>query len=180
MAPFLKRLLPMMNLAPFGRMLAIFAICLAVPARAEEPRTIEAQSVVLRLLLEAEVPAQEAGLVTAVSAQEGQRVKQGELLTQLDDRHVRAAMQAAESALAEAREKAANDVNLRYAKKAHEVAKAELKRSTESVERFANSVSQSQLDVERLTVEKTRLEVEQAEQNMQIATLEMKSQENEL
>ena len=34
---------------------------------------------------EAEVPAQEAGVVTAVAVREGQRVKEGDLLTQVDD-----------------------------------------------------------------------------------------------
>jgi RND family efflux transporter MFP subunit len=41
-------------------------------------------------------------------------------------------------------------------------------------------VSQSQLDVEQLTVQKSRLEAEQAEHEQAIAVLEMKAQENEL
>ena len=76
-------------------------------------------------------------------------------------------------------EKATNDVKIRYAQKAFEVSEAELKRSTESIEKFAKSVSQSQLDVEQLTVQKNRLEAEEAEHEQSIAGLEMKAQENE-
>jgi multidrug efflux pump subunit AcrA (membrane-fusion protein) len=141
---------------------------------------IEVQSVVLRLLAEAEVPAQEAGVLVAVPVREGQQVKRGELLAQIDDQVPRMAQQAAELDYEVARAKATNDVHVQYAKKAAEVAEAELRRSTESIERFAKSVSESQLDVERLTVEKTHLETKQAEQEMRIATLEMNAKQNEL
>jgi RND family efflux transporter MFP subunit len=141
---------------------------------------IEVESVVLRLLEEAEVPAQEAGVVTGVAAREGQRVKQGDLLAQIDDQVPRLAADEAKAKYDITREKATNDVRIRYAQKALEVSEAELRRSTESIEKFAKSVSQSQLDVERLTVQKNRLEAEQADHEQAIAVLEMKAQENEL
>ncbi len=140
---------------------------------------IEVESVVLRLFEEAEVPAQEAGVVVNVAAREGQRVKQGELLAQLDDQVPRLAADAAKAKYDITHEKATNDVKIRYAQKALEVSEAELKRSTESIEKFAKSVSQSQLDVEQLTVQKNRLEAEEAEHEQSIAGLEMKAQENE-
>jgi macrolide-specific efflux system membrane fusion protein len=142
--------------------------------------SINVDSVVLRLLEEAEVPAQEAGVVTSVAVREGQRVKQGELLAQVDDEVSRLAAEAVQAQYDIARAKAANDVRRRFAKKSLEVSEAELRRSMESIERFAKSVSQSQLDVERLTVQKNQLEAEQAEHEHQVATLEMKAQENEL
>lgn len=141
---------------------------------------IEVEAVVLRLLEEAEVPAQEGGVVTSVAVREGQRVKQGDLLAQIDDQVAKLAADAAKAKYDIAREKATNDVRIRYAQKALEVSEAELRRSTESIERFAKSVSQSQLDVEQLTVQKNRLEAEQAAHEQAIATLEMKAQENDL
>jgi RND family efflux transporter MFP subunit len=141
---------------------------------------LEVESVVLRLMEEAEVPAQEAGVVTSLSVREGQRVKQGELLAQIDDQVPRLAAEAVQAQYDITRAKAANDVRRRFAKKSLEVSQAELQRSMESIERFAKSVSQSQLDVERLTVQKNQLEAEQAEHEHQVATLEMKAQENEL
>jgi macrolide-specific efflux system membrane fusion protein len=150
---------------------------LVAPALAADP--IEVESVVLRLLEEAEVPAQEAGIVTQIAVREGQRVARGELLVQIDDEVARLASAAAELQYNVAAAKATNDVRLRFARKALEVSEAELKRSTESVERFAKSVSQSQLDVERLTVEKNRLELEQAMHENEVAQLEMKVKDHE-
>jgi RND family efflux transporter MFP subunit len=145
-----------------------------------EGEQLVVESVVLRLLEEAEVPAQEAGVVTSVAVREGQRVKQGELLAQIDDQVARLAAEAVQAQYEIARAKAANDVRQRFAKKSLEVSEAELRRSMESIERFAKSISQSQLDVERLTVQKNQLEAEQAEHEHQVAVLEMKAQENEL
>jgi macrolide-specific efflux system membrane fusion protein len=165
------------------RILTLLLIAiLALPSAAAEPVPApleEVQSVVLRLIAEAAVPAQEAGVITAVAVHEGQRVKQGELLAQVDDQVAEMAARSAKLAFDAAREKASSDVEIRYANKAAEVAEAELRRSNESIEHFAKSVSQSQLDVEKLTLEKSRLEAEQAEHQQQIARLEMNSKENE-
>lgn len=150
------------------------------PANTLVSAPLEVESVVLRLLEEAEVPAQESGVVTEVALREGQRVRQGEIMAQIDDQVPRLAEQAAGSQCEIAREKATNDVRIRFAKKALEVSEAELGRSMESIERVAKSVSQSQIDVERLTVQKNRLEAEQADHEQQIAVLEMKAKENEL
>jgi macrolide-specific efflux system membrane fusion protein len=152
----------------------------AVAADGSASKPIEVQSTVLRLLEEAEVPGQEPGVITDVAVREGQRVKQGELLAQIDDQVAKLAADAAKAKYDIAKAKATNDVRLRFAQKSTEVAEAELRRSTESIERFAKSVSQSQLDVEQLTVQKNRLEAEQATHEQQIATLEMRQQESEL
>jgi len=149
-------------------------------ATSAQKSALEVQSVVLRLLEEAEVPAQEAGVVTSVAVREGQRVKQGELLAQIDDQIPRLVADSTKAKYDIARAKATNDVRIRYAQKAIEVSEAELRRSTESIERFAKSVSQSQLDVEQLTVQKSKLEAEQATQEQQIAVLEAKQGESEL
>jgi macrolide-specific efflux system membrane fusion protein len=152
----------------------------AAAADANASKPIEVQSTVLRLLEEAEVPGQEAGVITNVAVREGQRVKQGELLAQIDDQVAKLAADAAKAKYDIAKAKATNDVRLRFAQKSTEVAEAELRRSTESIERFAKSVSQSQLDVEQLTVQKNKLEAEQATHEQEIATLEMRQQESEL
>jgi RND family efflux transporter MFP subunit len=152
----------------------------AADAKPASGSAVEVESVVLRLFEEAELPAQEAGVVVSVVASEGQRVNQGELLAQMDDQVPRLAADAAKAKYDITHEKATNDVKIRYAQKALEVSEAELRRSTESIEKFAKSVSQSQLDVEQLTVQKNRLEAEEAEHEQSIAGLEMKAQENEL
>jgi len=111
---------------------------------------------------------------------EGQRVKKGELLAQIDDQVPRLALDAAKAQFEIARAKATNDVRIRFAQKSLEVSEAELRRSIESIERFPKSVSQSQIDVEQLNVQKNRLESEQAAQEQRIAQLEMNAKQNEL
>jgi macrolide-specific efflux system membrane fusion protein len=170
------------------RQLALECCILAIPviapsfalAAPEASSGVEVEAVVLRLLAEAEVPAQEAGVVTNVAVREGQRVKQGELLTQIDDQIARLGADAAKAQYEIARAKATNDVRIRYSKKALEVSEAELRRSTESIEKFAKSVSQSQLDVERLTVQRNELEAEQAMHEQEVAKLELNAKANEL
>src|SRR4051794_3509257 len=165
----------------FGVVTAISIVTCAFAAN-EKPKNsaVEVQSVAIRLLEEAEVPAQEAGVITNVAVREGQRVKQGELLTQIDDQVPRLMAEAIKAKYDIARAKATNDVRQRYAQKATDVSEAELRRSTESIEHFAKSVSQSQLDVEQLTVQKNRLEAEQARHEQEVAVLEMKREEAEL
>ncbi len=141
----------------------VVALLFAIDFHTAFGREVEVQSVILRLINEAEVPAQQAGVLTAVDVHEGQQVAKGALLAQVNDQVARTAERTAEIELEAARHKADNDVSLRYASKAHEVAKAELQRSKESNKRSPKSVSQSQIDVEQLTVDKNGLEYEQAE-----------------
>jgi macrolide-specific efflux system membrane fusion protein len=82
--------------------------------------------------------------------------------------------------LAIARAKAENDVAVRFARKAHEVAAAEYRRALESVEKFQKSVSQTELDQLRLTTEKALLGIEQAELEQSVARLAMRQKEAEL
>jgi RND family efflux transporter MFP subunit len=153
--------------------LAFGAAMLAGPllARAESP--IEVAGVTLALLDEAQAPARGAGWVASVAAREGDLVERGATLALLDDEDARLAVGAAEAERAIAAVAAEDDVPARYAAKAAEVADAELRRSQESIERFAGSVSQSQLDVERLSVEKAKLEHEKALQLRRKADLEL-------
>lgn len=140
--------------------------CDVVPVHADEETKLLVESVVLRPLLAAEVPAQQTGLLREIAVVEGQRVERGQVLASLDARQAQLAVTRAESEYAQADAKAKNEISILYAEKALEVAKAELQRSSESIEKFAKSISQSQLDVEKLTVEKLMLERQQAEHEL--------------
>ena len=143
-------------------------ICLLFPvvSSASEIALLRIDSVVLRPLQAAEVPAQQTGVLRQILVKEGQRVEQGTLLATLDARQAELAVARAKMEFAQAEAKAKNEIKILYAAKALEVAEAELQRSSESVEQFAKSISQSQLDVERLTVEKLILERRQAEHEL--------------
>lgn len=163
-----------------GLLLTVMQLACACCGWADEPSAIRIDSVVLRPLHAAEVPAQQTGLLQAIDVEEGQRVEQGQRLATLDDRQAKLAVARAQFELSQAEAEAKNEVSIRYADKALEVAKAELKRSSESIEQFAKSISQSQLDVERLTIEKLSLEREQAEHELALQRYGVKLKQAEL
>ena len=147
---------------------------------AKENREIRIDSVVLRPLQAAEVPAQQTGLLKKISVEEGQHVEKNEILATLDPLEAHLAVVRARLERAQAEKKANNQISIQYAVKALEVAEAELRRSRESIEKFAKSISQSQLDVERLTVEKLMLEKQQAEHELALEKFGLQLKQTEL
>ena len=140
---------------------AIVAFGENVPAE-----SLEIDSVIVTLLEEVEVPAREAGVLATVAVREGDHVEQGQTLAQLDATIPEMEREQALLELEIAREHAQNDVKVRFAKKSREVAEAELRRAMESVKTFSKSVSQTELDRLRLTVDRATLEIEQAERDL--------------
>ena len=169
------------RISPSLLILACAWLMSAIAAHAADtPPPIEVETVVLRPMHAAEVPAQQTGLLRELTVGEGEQVAEGQVLAVLDQREAELLVRQAKIECELATEKAGNQVQLRYAQKALEVARAELSRSEESVESFAKSISQSQLDVEKLTVEKLTLEIEQAEHDLQVEQFNRKLKQNEL
>jgi macrolide-specific efflux system membrane fusion protein len=145
---------------------------------ADTPLVIE--SVVLSPLHAAEVPAQQVGVLREIVAEEGTTVEEGAVLAKLDARQAELDVAKAKLEAAQAAAKANNRTKVEYAEKSLAVAEAELRRSQESIEQFAKSISQSQLDVERLTVEKLALEKKQAEHELELDRFALQLKEQEL
>jgi len=158
----------------------VLSIAMAVAA---EPQAsagrIEIPSMLLRLIEQRDVPAQQQGVLAAVRVVEGQMVEDGTPIAQIDDAEARIAEERAKIESEIAKNNVANTVNIRFAKKSVEVAEAELRRSSDSNERYRKSVSESEMDRLRLVVEKGRLEVEQAEHELRIAGFTQQVKENE-
>jgi macrolide-specific efflux system membrane fusion protein len=131
-------------------------------------------------MVEAEVPARQTGVLAKIAVEEGAMVKEGDVLASLDDRAARLTLQKVDLERQQAAVKANNDLRVQYADKALEVARAEMKRSSESNAQFAKSISQSQLDVERLTVDKLQLERRQAEHDQTLDRFDLQLKENAL
>lgn len=153
----------------------------AQPASAAEqaPREIEIASALVKLIEQADVAAREAGVLATVNVREGQMVEEGEVLAQIVDTEARIASDRAEIELDIAAKNAENDVNTRFAKKSVEVARAELRRSEESIRKYPKSISESEMDRLRLVVQRAELEVEQAEHEFDVAAFTRKIKENE-
>lgn len=128
-------------------------------------------------IVEVEAPARYTGVLRELPVAEGARVEQGAILASLDARAAELAVVDAEAQRDQAQYRLENELRIEYAAKALEVARAELRRSEESIEKFAKSISQSQLDVERLTVEKLQLELRQAERERELARFDLRLKE---
>ncbi len=137
-------------------------------------------AVVVTLIDQVEIPAQEAGVLLKRVVPEGRVVEEGQLLAQMDDRDVKLVRGRAEADLEHARRVADNDLKIRFAQKAVEVAKAELKRALDSVEKFPKSVSQTELDRLQLLADKAALEVEQAQEEIAAAKIQQALKQHDL
>lgn len=93
-------------------LLVTFLAC-TLPVSAADP--IKVQSTFLRVLEEAEIPAREPGVLNTLDVHEGDYVKAGQLLGQLDDDDVKLAVSRAEIDLAIAQRQAQNTLPVRTA-----------------------------------------------------------------
>ncbi len=151
--------------------LGFLGLCLlARPAPAAD--TVTLPNCLLSLDEEVEVPAQEAGVLVNIPVREGQSVKRGELLAQIDDAIPQAAYNVALYKLRVAEKQATDDVDVRYAVKAYEYARAQVRRDEAANARNRGTVTAETLDEHRLAQEKFQLSTEKAQKDMEVAALQ--------
>ena len=131
--------------------------------------TLEVPSVLIRVDEQIDIPAREPGLLTRLDVREGDMVTTGQPLAQVDDADAKVIWRRAQLELELGRQKNKNDVAVRVATKSLEVARAELKRAEEAETRYAKSVSDSELDFLRHTVDRSKLEIEQARHELDLS-----------
>ena len=144
----------------------IVSLFLQQPLRAADDNStdrseLQIDSVLVSLIEEVEVPAREVGQLNMIKVKEGMTVEKGAVLAQIEDSEAMLLLQQAKLEYEMAHLKAANDVDLRFARKAHEVANAELQRAEDSIKKYPKSISKTELDRLKLTSEKSELEIEQ-------------------
>jgi len=161
-------------------LIAVFAAVSAGAPAEDRREEIEVSSALVKLVEQVDVPAREAGVLATVEVREGQMVDRGDPLAGIVDTEARIAAERAKIELEIARKALENDVSIRFAKKSVEVAKAELQRSLDSIEKYPKSISDSEMDRLRLVVERAALEVEQAEYDLAIAAFTRQVKENDL
>ena len=132
------------------------------------------------LIEEAQVPAQEAGILVNLSAREGQQVAAGELLARIDDARIVLAEKVAGLKLKVAQEKATNDVDVRHAKAAADVAKAEYDQALRANQRTPGTVTETEVRRLLLSARRAVLAIEQAELDLRVAGLETEVQQAEV
>ena len=148
---------------PFLGGLRIEAALPATETRPAESSSIVVPECRIRLIDEVQLSCERSGILDEVVA-EGGTVRQGESVARIRDHLIRAAC-----AIAEA--EAENDVEVRFARKAVDLAQLKYVRSMEANKAIPGTVSELELGELRLGAEKALLQLEQAEHQFAIAGL---------
>jgi macrolide-specific efflux system membrane fusion protein len=117
---------------------------------------------------EVDVPAEEPGKLVTMEIKEGRDVEAGTLLAKIDDTLPQAQREERQYELAVAKEQAENDVNVRFAKASFRVAEAELTQALEANKKAPGAITQAEIRRLSLTLEKTRLQIEQSEMEQRV------------
>jgi RND family efflux transporter MFP subunit len=123
------------------------------------------------LVYEAQVPAEEAGVLVKVNVREGHHLKAEQPLAKINDSQAVMQHRVATAEHKAAEEKASSTVDIRYAKAASEVAKAEWEKSRQANKKQPGTVSDIEVERQRLTYHRGLLEIERAQSEQVIARL---------
>ena len=129
---------------------------------------------------QAEVPAQEQGVLTKFFIREGYEVKRDDPLAQIDDEQAKMSVQVQQAKLNAAEREASNDVNIRYAKAARNVAEAELKSAKETIARVPGAVPATEIRKLELSVVQAALQIEQSTNQFEISKYQVDVSKAEL
>jgi RND family efflux transporter MFP subunit len=132
------------------------------------------------LIHEARVPGQEPGVLVELNAFEGQLVKAGDVLGRIDDTQPKLQGQIAWEEWQAAKEKAENDVDVEYAKKATELARVELEKSQEINKNRPGTVADIDVRRQLLTWERGQLETKRAQSERKIASFTAEAKKIEI
>jgi macrolide-specific efflux system membrane fusion protein len=158
---------------------ALFALAAILIARtssaADQPPVLT--HCLVSAIDEAQVPAQEAGVVVSIKAKEGQYVKKGDVIAQIDDAIPQAEKRKAAADRNAAKEKADSDIDVRYATKAAEVAKYTYLKNKDAFDAVKNSVPFVEVKRLELDWQRALLQIEQSQVEQRIAkfTVETKA-----
>lgn len=126
---------------------------------------------VVSLLDEAQIPAKKPGVIVKFAVAEGASVKAGDVVAAIDDAEAQVQLIVAERQLEAAQKESANDVDVRYAEKAAEVAAAELAAARQTNRGGLKAVPQSEIRRLELAKDRAALGIEQARFKFGIAEI---------
>jgi macrolide-specific efflux system membrane fusion protein len=144
-----------------------FAVAQQQPAAA--PGSVKIDECILFLADEAKVPAQEAGVIDKMLVKEGDEVKAGDQLVQIDDSIPKQQVAIAVAEFNAAKMQAETQVPRKYAVASLAVAKAALKISEDANRRVPGSVSRAELNKQDLECTQMELSIEKADSDTGIA-----------
>ena len=148
----------------------IAGLSISLPAAAAP---VAVSDCLVSLIEEAQVPAQESGELTAVTARDGQQVSAGEVLARIDDKLSKLELQVRVTELDVAKKRAEDTVSIDYASAAAKVYAADYWRKVESNKRVPGSVPKAEVELSNLQYEQYRLQTEKSRFELEIAALEV-------
>ena len=153
-----------------------------VAANAAPPTTgdLVLEKTLIKVQDEADIPAQEAGVLTQLPLREGDHVKKDDLIAVIDDRQAQAAVRVAEYAYLAARKRAAQTIEIKYAAAAAAVAKAEVEQDREVNQIKRGAVPESEVRKKQLDFTRAELQIEKAQNDKVLASYDAKTKKAEL
>ncbi|TWU30408.1 efflux RND transporter periplasmic adaptor subunit [Bythopirellula polymerisocia] len=159
----------------------LLAALVATSSRAEQTTSDPVfERCIVKVKDEVEIPAQKDGVLMELPVIEGSQVKAKEKLAVVDDREAKAAVRAAQAGLRAAEERVKDDIEEQYAVAARDVAKIDLKKSQEANQRTPGSVPDIEVIQKELVVQKSDLQIEKAQKDRVMASLEADTKRAEL
>ncbi len=140
-------------------------------AEAATPENPTLSHCLVSLIQEAQIPAQEQGVIMNLKVREGQVVAKGEVITLIDDAIPQAERRKALAEEKAAQEKASSDVDIRYAVAASGVAKFEYLKNVEANSRAKGAVSEVEVQRSKLAWDRAVLQIEQSQLEQRISKL---------
>ena len=160
----------------------LLPLCLALASPPDEasPDTVVVPNCLLSMAEEVQIPAQEPGVLKKLPVREGQSVAVGDLLAQIDDEQPRVAAEVAQAKLDVASKQATDDINVRYARAAAEVAKSSYDRGVDANRHIAGAVPEMEIQERWLKWREMTLSIEKAQKEMEVAKLQVAVSQAEL
>jgi len=154
--------------------LVLNAVLLAVGQQSSPPvaSSVTVHNCLVTMIDEAQVAAQEPGILTELKVREGQQMAAGELMAQIDDAKTQMELRVADAKRRMKQEEANNDIGVRYTTAAAKVAGATYEKNMEANRRVPGTVPQ--VEIHRLWLEwqKEVLSIEKAEMDRRVAKLD--------
>jgi macrolide-specific efflux system membrane fusion protein len=138
-------------------------------------------SCLVSLAAEVKAPALESGPLVEITVREGDYVQQRAILARIDDEQAQLQRFAAERELRAAMAQAEDDIGVRYAEAALEVAAAELQRSLDINRRAGQqTISEAEINRQRLEKRRSELQIDRSRLEQRVATLTAEVKETEV
>ncbi|HQU42926.1 MAG: hypothetical protein B7Z73_09405 [Planctomycetia bacterium 21-64-5] len=158
------------------------ALALTGPDNGESPGRraagqFEVENAIVTFIDEIDVAAQEPGLLTEVKVREGAEVKADDQMAQINDSKAQVAKKVAQAEHEVALAEATNDISVRYADKAQEVAHFDFEAHRDANKQAPGSTPKAEMMKLLLQWQKGMLEVDKAQLELDVAKLTAKVKE---